>query len=97
MNATYERSGMTLFKEVDDRLVVVASFMHGMDVDMQQLLDNQAVNAALLEALEDARNAIDSLDECALGIATGSDGFQWPIKVELLNKINKAIRIAKEK
>ena len=57
----------------------------------------KAENTELLEALQDARGAIESLDECALGIATGSDGFQWPIKVELLNKINKAIRKAKEK
>ena len=52
MNETYERSGMTLFKEVDGKLVVVANFEHGMDDDMQQLLDNQAINAELLESLE---------------------------------------------
>ena len=50
MNETYERSGMTLFKEVDGKLVVVANFEHGMDDDMQQLLDNKADR--LLEALK---------------------------------------------
>ena len=52
MNDTYERSGMTLFKEVDGKLVVVANFEHDMDGDMQQLLDNKSINAELLEALK---------------------------------------------
>ena len=51
----------------------------------------ESQNAALLEALKDARGAIDSLDEHDLGVATGSDGYQWPIKAELLSKIDEAI------
>lgn len=46
---TYETSGMSVFKEVDGKLVIVASFEHGMDNDM-----NQFVQApALLEALKE--------------------------------------------
>jgi len=48
MNPKYERSGMTLFKEVDDKLVVVANFEHDMGDDMYMLV----IAHELLESLE---------------------------------------------
>ena len=76
MTHTYETCGMTLFKEVDDKLVKVADFQHGMDDDMEKLesydtifdaytdkfdevLDLEATNADLLEALELARDELE--------------------------------------
>ena len=52
----------------------------------------------LLQRLEDARNAIASLDEDALGYASGDFDIgvnPWPLKDELLYRIDEAIRKAK--
>lgn len=47
-------------------------------------------SAALSGALSDARDAIASLPDDALGMA--ADGrYQWPIKAELLSKIDSAL------
>ena len=54
--------------------------------------------AELLQQLEDARDAIASLDEDALGWGTTEVmGHEegWPIRDEMLDYINKAIRKAK--
>lgn len=56
----------------------------------------------LREALEDARDAIASLPEDALGMEPVQGGFgeliRWdPIRDELLAKINRALEIGEEK
>ena len=55
------------------------------------LCDLLVQNAALLEALEDARGAIDSLEDDALGRTEVKGRYSWPIKAELLSKIDRAM------
>ena len=53
---------------------------------------------AMLKRLEEARDAIASLDEDALGSGTASvmgSEEHWPIRDELLDYINKTIRKAR--
>jgi hypothetical protein len=55
----YETSGMTVYKEVDGKLVIVANFEQGMDDDMHALTQN----AALLYALEATHSVIEDLSD----------------------------------
>ena len=63
-----------------------------LDATMRRL---HGQNATLLKACLQARKAIASLDDDALGIAsgTGEDGGEitWPIRDELLSKLDDAI------
>ena len=58
----------------------------------RKLADAQLAAAApeLLKRLKEARAAIASLPDDALGVA-GSDRYQWPIKAEFLSYVDDAI------
>ena len=88
MRTTYERSGMTIFKEIDGKLVVVANFEQGMDDDMQRLLDNGTINAELLARLELASKYVAKMV---------ADGVETALSPEIaLSRITETIRKAKE-
>ena len=58
-----------------------------------QLSECQRQRDAAVEALKDANNAIKSLEEDALGWGMASDRYRWPLRTELLNKIEKALAL----
>ena len=85
--------------EVDERnrQVLIPTGKHSCYAAYAGTLSNARLIAAapdLLEALEDSRDAINSLPVESLGYAIDSAG-RWPIKKELLYKIDLAIEKAK--
>lgn len=87
MTRTYERSGMTLFKEEEGELVKVADFAHGMDDDMHALM----AEPELLEALEALTQWVGR------GIADGAyDNCVAPsIAIKALDRAEALIRKAR--
>ncbi len=64
----------------------------------REQIDNlEQQNRDLRVALMEAQAAIKSLDVDALGIGRSSDGrYRWPLRMELLSKIEQALDIGKE-
>lgn len=62
---------------------------------MQAVHDTVSGANDLAKVLKDARDAIASLDQAALGFANGTSSMgepmQWPIRDELLEKIDAAL------
>jgi hypothetical protein len=54
-----------------------------------------AAAPAMYEALTDARDAVASLDEDALGLVEKEPHHWWPIRDELLSNIDAALRKAR--
>ena len=85
----------TKIKDANNEIVASIPRNHSNRTEISRLI---AAAPELLQRLEDARNAIASLDEDALGYAPGDFDIgvnPWPLKDELLYRIDEAIRKAK--